>query len=72
MQAASAQPGFVDDTLRLVISGIELIGVAVIVVAAIVATSCTSGTVCGNGAWGPTSSRFGPPSAAASCSASSS
>ena len=53
MEAAAAQTGFVDDTLKLVIAGIELLGVAVVVVAAVVATLTYLKNGLSNGTWGP-------------------
>jgi uncharacterized membrane protein len=53
MEAVAAQTGFVDDTLRLVIAGIELLGVAVVVVAAVVATFTYLRNGLSHGAWGP-------------------
>ncbi|HET7716140.1 MAG TPA: DUF1622 domain-containing protein [Bauldia sp.] len=53
MQAASAQPDFVADLLRVIIAAIELLGVAVIVMAAIVATLSYLASGVRDGAWGP-------------------
>ena len=52
MQAASAQPDLVDDVLRVVIAAIELLGVAVIVMAAIAATATYLRSGLRDGAWG--------------------
>ena len=49
---AAVQLGFVDDGLRLVITAIELLGVAVIVVAAAAATIGYLRSGLANGAWG--------------------
>ncbi len=49
----SAQVDYVDDALRVVIAAIELLGVAVIVVAAVAATIAYLRSGLANGAWGP-------------------
>ena len=49
----AAQPDYVDDVLRVVIAGIELLGVAVIVVAAVAATVAYARSGLANGTWGP-------------------